>query len=699
MELKDYKSIIVEDVKFASVSEMNFEKEEFLRLMTDELIEHEELVDFTPCHFEGYGSKNRKFEIDGYTFDSADDSVCIIINDYNFSDNIETITKTEIDKMLDRAKVFVREAMSGRIIQEAEESSQGYGFAVELYHKLKASKISKLRFYIISDRVLSNRVKQIISDEYLDIRTEYNVWDLFRFFTLSESKSGKEEIIIDFKEFTKNGITCLSANLKNENEYKSYMCALPGDLLADLYNTYGGRLLEGNVRSFLTTRGKVNKKIRVTILNNPEMFFAYNNGIAVTALQATVEVTDGQNYITSMNSMQIVNGGQTTASLALAKLKDKADLSKIFVPMKLSVVTPEKAEIMIPNISRYANSQNKVSEADFFSNAPFHIRIEGFSRRIYAPAVEGDQFGKRWYYERARGQYNQEQAKMTAGEKKSFKQRNPKNQVFKKTDLAKYCNSYFGFPHFVSMGAQRNFMHFASIIDKQWNNNDKVFHEEFYKKCITLAIIFKTSEKMVSRQEWYNGGYRANIVTYTIALLFSTIKKNTPNKFFDFKKVWIEQKISDATLNQLKLLAKIVYDSITAPSGVQNVTEWCKRKECWTRILLAKIKLNEDFINELMLKSDNARNERDAIKDQDITNKIFYQIEVVKIGASNWRKLLIWGTNHKVLNLKDADFLKVATKLGQNNIPSDKQCKVILGIRKRLIEDEGYPVKDEVNND
>lgn len=241
--------------------------------------------------------------------------------------------------------------------------------------------------------VMSNRIREIQSTQIGGSVAEYHIWDISRLQSLQESKTGKEEIVIDLKAFSEHGIPCLEAG--SNDEYTAYLCNIPGAILADLYNRYGGRLLEGNVRSFLSAKGKINREIRNTILNNPEMFFAYNNGIAATAYAVQVEYGEMCPYITEITSLQIVNGGQTTASLASAAINDKNKvngLKGIYVPMKLSVVTPEKAMELIPNIAKYANKQNKVSDADFFSNHAFHIRIEDFSRRVLAPAFMGNQF-------------------------------------------------------------------------------------------------------------------------------------------------------------------------------------------------------------------------------------------------------------------------------------------------------------------
>lgn len=213
------------------------------------------------------------------------------------------------------------------------------------------------------------------------------------------------------------GIPCLPAHIKSA-DYESYLMVMPATILGDLYEKYGDRLLEQNVHCFLQARGKVNKGMRSTILTDPEMFFAYNNGITATAREVITEPKTDGIYIREIKDLQIVNGGQTTSSLFHASRKDKASLEKIFVQMKLSVVDSEKGEEVIPRIFEYANTQNKVNAADFFSNHPFHIRMEEFSRRLWAPPQQGALRERKWFYERARGQYSDAQAKISKAEKK-----------------------------------------------------------------------------------------------------------------------------------------------------------------------------------------------------------------------------------------------------------------------------------------
>ena len=146
--------------------------------------------------------------------------------------------------------------------------------------------------------------------------------------------------------------------------------------------------------------------------------------------------------------------------------------------------------------------------------------------------INGNQYQTIWFYERARGQYTQEQMKLTVGEKKKFQLKNPKNQVIKKVDLAKYINTYEGYPQVVSKGAQYSMREFATKIDKEWEKSDTQFNEVYYRNTISLAIIFKETEKLVANQEWYKKikAYRANIVTYSISILFHIIRQQYKDK-------------------------------------------------------------------------------------------------------------------------------------------------------------------------
>lgn len=689
MELSEFRAGILDDVHFNASMNGTSPREEFMALYAGTLVDAEEFEDFEQLAYEGVGSRNRRIQIDGYYYSELDNCLYIIICPFVDSLELQSFTATEAENQFKRARAFVEESRSGFILKYAEESSPGYGLALDIQKRYQ--NVAKIKFYILTDMVMSSRIKEIASTKIGNAVAEYHIWDISRLQGIQESKTGKEEIVIDLKDFSEYGIPCLEAG--TNDEYTAYLCSIPGCILADLYNKYGGRLLEGNVRSFLTAKGKINKEIRNTILNNPGMFFAYNNGIAATAYEVKVEYGDMCPYITEITSLQIVNGGQTTASLAAAAINDKSKVSglqDIYVPMKLSVVTPEKAMELIPNIAKYANKQNKVSDADFFSNHAFHIRIEDFSRRVLAPAVMGNQFGTHWYYERIRGQYKQEQVRMTKSQKDKFLIQNPKAQMFTKTDLAKYFNIYRQLPHQVSTGAQKNFIRFAEWASEAWEKNETDFNEAFFRKIVCLNILFKKTDYLVKNASWYEMGYKAQVVTYALSYLFYAIEKKSADLALDFRSIWNNQSVSHALELQIEQIAKAMYNHLVSPGrDVENVTEWAKREACWRKAKLMDVPLSNEFFVELVLKSEEKEDNRAAEKEQKLQNSASTMIRVANYGVENWKTLLEWGTAEHIFTPQDISFLRVAIAMEKGKFPSEKQCARIMQVLKKA-KTEGY---------
>jgi hypothetical protein len=694
MNLEEFRNDWVGDLRVAAEANQSDPHSEFVIDAVDQLQEAEEVENVELGYFEGIGPKGTKLMTDGYAFDSVDKSCVVLISDFSNSDSLETLTSSDIDRLYNNMRYLVEAALSGYIVENKfEESSIGYTFAVEAKRMIDNGEISKFRFYILTDKKLSERVKNIQKEPISGKKVDLNAWDINRFFQLYSSTQGKEEIEIDSSSVEGGGIPYVSAT--DGDDYSAYLAVVPGKFLADIYLQYGSRLLEGNVRSFLSIRGKVNKAIRGTILQEPDMFFAYNNGIAATASEIETSNENGKQLITKIKDMQIINGGQTTASIANAVIQDKATLDNIYVPMKLSVVNHEKAKEMIPTISRSANSQNKVDEADFFSNHPYHVRIEEYSRRVLAPPIDGNQYQTTWFYERARGQYVQEQMKLTRSERNRYQLKNPKTQLLRKVDVAKFINSYEQKPHIVSRGAQFNMRNFAESISKQWSPTDQniSFNEYYFKKLIALAILFKSTERIVSAQQWYQEtkAYRANVVTYSIAVIMHQIEKKHPKKTIDFLKIWNTQSISPELEAQLVITTREVFDFITRDDRTTlNVTQWCKKEDCWKRAQSFNFTLTDEFA-ETLVNTDAEQEEKEiAQKDQKVSNQITAEIELINLGADYWKKVLEFGRNDRLLSEMEDGLLSVAANFDTTGrVPSDKQAKLIMQIRNRLF-DEGF---------
>lgn len=687
--ISDFRTSLLDDVALNASANLTNDMEEFLTLVTDQLIEAEELDDFNYVPYEGIGRQNRKIQIDGYAYNELDEYLSIFITVPLTYDDGETLTNTEVERYIGRALAFLENA--DYVLEHAEESAPGYGLAHDVLTVYKD--VQKYCIYLITDRVMSKNISEVLDRTTRGKPVECHIWDMTRLYELSRSATGKEEIVIRLSEFSIPGIPCMPAS--STEDYTAYLCNMPGMILAMLYNKYGGRLLEGNVRSFLQVRGKVNKGIRATILNEPDMFFAYNNGIAATAYDLKTEVIGGISYITEITSLQIVNGGQTTASLAAALIKDKRDhaeetIQRINVPMKLSIVAPEKADALIANIARYANSQNKVSDADLWSNHPFHIRLEDLSRRILAPAIGGHQYGTHWYYERANGQYKQETYKCTAKEKERFDQQNPKSQMFNKTDLAKYVHVYQMRPDIASAGGQKAFAKFADWASKEWEKSDTVFNEDFFRTVVTVAILFRQSDHIVRCQPWYRS-YKANIVEYTIAKILYIVQKDYPDQSVSFKSIWQKQALSPAWVSQIEDVAYVMYQHlISEDRGIENVTEWAKREVCWDQAKKLQYTLQPAFVSELQSKYDATEDKKIARSSQKLANELNALVEVVNYGSEGWNYLESWDDLHTIMIPSERHLIQLAKSMDGGLITSERQCARVLKILNKC-RLEGFP--------
>ncbi|RYG57050.1 MAG: hypothetical protein EON56_03155, partial [Alphaproteobacteria bacterium] len=387
--------------------------------------------------------------------------------------------------------------------------------------------------------------------------------------------------------------------------------------------------------------------------------------------------------IVSAADFQIVNGGQTTASMSYARRKGNLDLSEVLVQMKLSVVDDERAGTFIPLISRFSNSQNKVSDADFFANHEFHRRIEKISRRLRAPAKKGTQVESFWFYERARGQYAVELGRLSVGERKRFEIESPREQIITKTDLAKFENSWRQLPHEVSRGAQKNFIRFAEHITTEWERDSELFHDEYFRQLVVKALMFRTLERIVPKEDWYDGGYRANIVTFSLAKLAHMVENRSDASKFNFQKTWKAQEISTALTEQLRLIAKAAYGVIIRPeAGIQNVTEWCKKELAWQRMKSTSVSFTEEFEAELVAPEEAVSARRSAKSEAKIDAGLDALQEVIAFGADNWTKLRQHTVATKATTPSEDALLRVASN--PKWLPTDRQAKELMKLLLRF---------------
>lgn len=554
-------------------NEERFPETVFVERMIEYLHRAEELENGILCSHKSKGMK-----VDGYDLNTEENCITILVSQFGSlpPPPVPKLAKADIETAFKRASTFLSRSKDG-YHDKLEDSAEGYDLA-KLIHQLNGQ-IERAKIILLTNAITRKRAAE--SARIGNIEVGYQIWDIERLFRFVSSGMKKEPITVDFAEEFGAPLECISRQ-SGDGVYTTYLSVIAGEVLAALYDTWGTRLLERNVRSFLQARGKVNRGIRDTIVGEPAMFLAYNNGITVTGDYVELEpLTGGGLGIKKVRDFQIVNGGQTTASLWHTKRKNKASLQDVWLQMKLTVLAdPQQIEVIAPKISKYSNTQNKVSTADFSANDPFHISLEKVSRTTWAPDPTGGGRQTMWFYERARGSYDETRNRERTAEKiRTWDSLNPRKQCFDKLMLAKVEETWELRPYMVSRGSQKNFLDFT--IELRERGVGEV-GKEYFQDVVSRLILWKAAERVVSAQNI--PGYRANIVTYSISwLVFLTGNR------VDLARIWKNQSVGENINEFLGFLADRVRKHITSTD--YNVTEWCKQEKCWESLIKQQIEL------------------------------------------------------------------------------------------------------------
>jgi len=690
-DLEEYHQSMLADIRREADTSGVLMVEAFFDRVAERLAEAGEL-EVAHRAFHQTGEGGQKVRIDGYAGDPRDSEgiLGLIVCDFVDSDEVQTFGKGDLPPLLNPLIRFLRNAKKAEFRDSLNEVSPAFQVSDLIINTW--SRVSKVKLILVSNRRYIGRDDAVKLKDSGDVPVTYSVWDLARFERFDRSGQAREDMVIDFAKDFGGPIPALKASQEGAG-LESYLMIVPGRQLAEVYDRWGARLLEANVRSFLQARAKTNKGIQKTIKEEPELFFPYNNGLSATADAVEWVQTDGGKAISSISNLQIVNGAQTTGSIHAALKAAGDQLQHVFVQMKLTVVPPERAEDIVPKISEFANTQNKVNAADFFSNHPFHVRMEKISRTVMFTAREGERHDSKWFYERSRGQFLNERAKRKGADLRRFELEYPKEQLFSKTDLAKYECSAGGKPHVVSKGAQKNFAEFAKDLGESWSKTDAQYNELWFKRLVAKAILFRWLEAEVPKQDWYEGGYRANIVTYAMAKVFHDA--GADGQVLDLDAIWRRQAVPAALGRALLLAAAEANNLIThPPQGVRNMSEWAKQQACWNGLKSRTVTYDDDFSTCLVLAEAARSAERDARSSSTMADGIGAQTRVVKLGPDFWEDAIDWARATRKLDSKDLQILQACASLPRRGrAPSEAQSRYALEVLGRLQEAGFSPVE------
>jgi hypothetical protein len=617
----------------------------FTQVAVNSLSDTGETENARTAYHESIIPRNRH-KINAYALSDNYETLDLFITIFKCTDEPTRIQKNELDDSANLIVNFFRKAKFKDFAGELEESSEIFDLAHTLSDSaLLKENLVRVNAIIITDGIYPGEIPSTKNISGSPIY--FKIVDLNYLYNISEKSHIPIEI--NFKE-DGFSVPCIQAPSDNE-EYQSYLAIISGDALVNIYERYGARLLEQNVRSFLQFSGKVNGGIRTTILDKPHMFLAFNNGIAATADSVEIGKVENGFVITKVNDFQIVNGGQTTASIYHTWKKDKKDVSGIHVQVKLSVVkNKEKFSDIVSQISQFANTQNKVSVSDLSSNRPYHIELEKLSRSIWAPPTEGKSTQTRWFYDRARGQYKNARIKegFTKAKQNAFDLKNPKVQVFSKEDVAKYINSYQEIydgkklvigPHYVVRGNQKNYVQFINY------NLVKKTDSIYFEDVISKAILFRATEKAYGVKPNSIGDMRYVTVPYSIAY-FSFITKGK----LDLYKIWKAQSVSAELKKFLYDLMIQVEDFIKKNAPGSLYGEWAKKEECWEQVKKQKFDIDLDSIKADTMDS-KSNSQRKKITEEEAEHfQIEEDIQKLKsLSPKVWMEIEEWGKATELL--------------------------------------------------
>lgn len=623
-------------------------EDKFTEYVMEVLSEAGETEGYRLCHYEKENkNENIQYKINGYAIEEGNETLDIFITDYSDTSEAWRQNKAEFDKLIKWSTSFINVAIKG-YHEEIEPSTEPYKLAQFAYKCHKD--LVRVNIFILSNGNIPHEPPKNFRLKNLeDLTITFQIWDAERLHRLSQSKNNRAPIEIDLEETLGQVIPCLAMPSSNDL-YECYLAIVPGQILSTLYRNYGTRLLESNVRAFLQQTGKVNRGIRDTIRKEPWMFLPYNNGLATTARSVNTRIEEnGQLVITSFSDFQIVNGGQTTASLFHTEKGYKADLSEVFVQMKLTVIKDEdKKDITVPYISRYANSQNKVSELDLTSNNPFLQRLEELSRTTFAIDPSDSNKQSVWFFERVKGQYREALNKEpTNSKKEAFKLKYPRNQVVIKAQIARNMNIWKQLPHHVSKGGQKSYNFYLKECEKDFAK--KPPGRVYWQDVIANSILYNTTDQLFGRKGKDPIGdtnIKSFTVVYTLALFHSVT-----NNHLNLGEIWEKQMVPDILQTELKKGLEYVYHFLTH-LDVALISEAAKAEKTWVKLKeCADNPFNKEVLAPFLITEAEQKARFDS--DEEDTEKTRYYDDnqkIISLGLRFWDGLGLLNIRQNVLS-------------------------------------------------
>jgi hypothetical protein len=554
-----------------------------------------------------YLNPAENFKVNGYTVNESSERLQLFIVDETSIDlnasekDLQVSTKSYYDNQFKRVTKFLNKAIKGYLNDEVQDADPIRPLLSKMSSSTGAEQFDVVEIFLVcatattETRASIPQPKRIeFEDENISVSLTRNrervrkelliikkLVDLNFLYDVLISQGNREALVIDFENLFDYKIEVIQA--ADEENFESYLCVLPAQILSDLYKRYSSRLLEKNVRSFLEFKG-YNRGIRETIRKFPEKFIAFNNGITITSTAKEIVSEKGKIYIKSLTDFQIVNGGQTTASIYFTH-KDGFPIDKVKVMAKINVarnVTEDVLDELISDISLYSNSQTKVSKVDLSSRNLQINKIKALSDSVVTPS------GRKWFFEKSRGEFNTK-LRIAGSNKARIEKEYPKNYRFTKEQLGKYFTAWGDQPYVVKKGGEKVFRYFLEEITGELRGKKAVnVNRGFYEDLISKIILFTQLEKIYGQGKNSMGQIRSAVVPFAISVIYIYTDGAKAGKQFDLSKIWKKEKLEDDLVTFFTELMELMNGLIKKYSESDDYGEYAKNKKLWDDISVSK---------------------------------------------------------------------------------------------------------------
>ncbi|XZF13043.1 AIPR family protein [Chitinophagaceae bacterium MMS25-I14] len=547
-------------------------------------------------------------KVNAYTINESEERLQIfIVNEDSLlpdasEEDVMISQRAVYEKHFNRALNFIKKSIKRQINDQLQDGSPAWVLIHQLETSLFVDQIDVVEIFLLSASATVERRGTEITPKTLEFDEETisvsfskdkqkftkelivikRLVDLNFLYNVYQAYGSRSPLVIDFSQPPYNNpIPCLPA--ASESDFDSYLCALPAKLLTELYKRHSSRLLEKNVRSFLQLKG-VNKGMQDTIKKEPEKFIAYNNGLTITATASELITSNGIAQIKSLTDFQIVNGGQTTATLYFSQ-KSGLNIGSINVMAKINVAKGANDEILddlISNISTYSNAQSKVSKVDLRARSPQLIKIKSLSESVLTVS------GKKWFFERAKGEYAT-MVRINSKKKAQIEKAFPKDRRFTKEDLAKYYAAWGDKPYAVKKGGEKIFRLFLEEISGEGKaKKAAIINRSFYEDVIARIILFRSLEKIYGSGNNSLGQIRSVVVPYSLSIVYAYTTGGKKAQPFDLLKIWKAEKLDGSLEAFFRDLMKLVNSLVKQYSKSDDLGEYSKKPELWDDIVTSK---------------------------------------------------------------------------------------------------------------